>query len=262
MAEESQGVQNRGLLLVVAVVLAIVVVIIYNLQLVRERKAAEGDMVSVLRYRRDLQAGEQITARDLEIASIETRYKKWLEDVVLSDEQDYAETRTVERNVRMGEFVLQSHLGGAEGERPAHGITKGMVTRTVEIDSVTSPGTILAVHDRINLIGVFEVSNRRRTYRIIADVRVLAVGGRGPTGTDLSGGETRTPRASRAYRSVTIEVSPDVSLLLNDVLTHIQGPIIAEVRNPGDKTFAANAGQILPPLDTAFVGKKRGGGPR
>jgi Flp pilus assembly protein CpaB len=262
MAEESQGAQNSGLLPVVAIALAVVVVIVYNLQLRRERMAAKGESVSVLKYGRDLDAGEEISERDLEEHYIDTQHREALGNVVEGKDKELLVTQAVVQDVRLGHFVFWSHVGGKEGEKAAQKITKGMVTRTVEIDSVSSPGTILNVYDRINLIGVFEVSNKRRTYRIIADVRVLAVGGRGPTGTDISGGEVRTPRASRSYRSVTIEVSPDVSLQLNDVLAHIQGPLIAEVRHPGDKTFVANSGQILPPLDTAFVGKKPVGRPR
>jgi len=75
---------------------------------------------------------------------------------------------------------------------------------------------------------------------------------------DSDGDSRRKP--SRSYRSVGIEVTPDVSTQLLNLRTHMIGEFIVELRNPRDNqlTDTDEAGQINP--DLAELAKTAAGG--
>ena len=74
------------------------------------------------------------------------------------------------------------------------------------------------------------------------DLKVVGIGGQ--SYRDPTYGQRRrrgTAAASRQYRKITVELPPDVSLQLTNVLTHVRGNLWIEVRNPTD---AGRAGQM------------------
>ncbi len=117
----------------------------------------------------------------------------------------------------------------------------------LEIDSSESLGDILRVGDRVNILAKLSIPGKGiGTYRIIEGVKVLAVGGQGLYD------EQSTKRARqfaaeglRSYRSVTIEIDPDVSLQLSNILSYCVGNIQLELRNPS-QPLPAWAGKINP----------------
>ena len=233
MAEETQGIKNKGLLLA-AIAVGVVVVIIYNVHIERARRLAEGDRVEVLRYTRDIRAGEVLKPRDLKIDEVDADTAKSIDGWARRRQMDSMLTMTLRQDVRANQPALMGHVVGGLNDRPAELVTPGMVGKTLELDSTTSPGTICRIGDRVNITAIFEVDpGRPQAYRVVSDVKVLSIGGMGPT--DPSVQDSRRARSnSRTYRSIMIEVSPDVSLLLDNLQTRLIGDWGVEIRNPAD----------------------------
>ena len=233
MAEETQGVKNIGLL-VAAIAVGVAVVIIYNVHIERVRSQAEGGRVQVLRYARDMRAGDEILMRDLKVFEVDAASVEAINGWARRRDTDFLVTSTLRQDVRDGEPVLMGHVTGGSGERPANSVGLDKVGTTLELDSTTSPGTICRVGDRVNITGIFEVqAGRPQAYRVLADVKVLALGGRGPDDPTAPGAR-RSQGNSRTYRSIMIEVSDDVSLMLENLKTRLIGAWGVEIRNPAD----------------------------
>ena len=67
-----------------------------------------------------------------------------------------------------------------------------------------------------------------QSYIIMRNVRVLSVGGGAP---DLGGLSAGPERVAKAYRTIQIEIDPQEHLRLDNVLSHIRGPVSVQVLN-------------------------------
>ena len=249
MAEEKQGVQNMGLLLI-AIALGVVVVIVYNVQIHRIREGMRGTTMRLLKFRRDMRIGDDIKRTDVEVHEIEAQRPGEFGNVMPSKELEYLITQSLRKSARKGEFVMWGHVLASGGEKASGDIKRGMIAKTVPIDSATSPGTILSVGDRINLIGIFRVNKGKpKAYRILTDVRVHRIGGMGPAKDSTSAKPSRASKGMRSFKSVTLELTPAVSLQIENLQTHVLGEFTLEVRNLEDRS-PPGAGQVHPELET------------
>ena len=181
MAEEQQGVRNMGLL-VAALALGVVVVIVFNVFIERARRIARGEMVEVLYYKADMQLGDEIEANDMSTREIERATFDNIGGLALKEDDASFLNQLVTQPIRRGQFVSWAHIGGGTGSHPADNVTKGLRGHGVMIDSTTSPGTLLRVGDRVDLIGIFEVEpGNPKAYTVLRNVKVLTIGGQGPT---------------------------------------------------------------------------------
>lgn len=243
-AEETPGVRNKGLL-VVAAVLGVVVVIIYNVHIQNVRDASKGQTVALLQYARDLEQGETIVRKDIELVQVPKESVLPLGNVVPKKELDFAVGSDVNQNVKKGQWVLWGHVteGGPRGStlQPQ----KGYIGLSIEVDPKTVPGQLLWVGSRVNIDAMLPTRGRAPSaQRVIEAVRILAVGGRVYTQEAGSSGR----RAASTYRSVTIEVKKDVSLQLQNVLSHKSGSVTLELRN-SQEPLPSGAGTISKALD-------------
>ena len=246
MAEEQQGVRNKGLLLA-ALALGVVVVIVFNVFIQRARSIARGAMVEVLYFNSDMQIGDEIEDNDMSTREIEQDTFNAIGGLARAKDKGSFSHQLVSQPIRRGQFVSWAHIGGSSAASPASNVTPGLRGHTVLIDSSTSPGTMLRAGDRIDLIGIFEVEpGRPRAYTVLRNVKVLAIGGQAPTDPSRFSSQ-RAPRESRAYRSIALDVSPDVALGLTNLGTKVLGSYTVDVRNPSD--LAGGGGTIRPPLD-------------
>ena len=230
MAEETPKVKNKGLL-IVALVLAAVVAVVYNIHIIHVRKAARGKTVKVLAFRRNMEPNEVIKSIDLEPKELAARWIEGLGDVVCGEDADPSNFRKVydlKEGVTRGLFLRWSHIGAGKTSRPSQAIDKGMIAFPLEIDSRLAPGTICSVGDRVMVIGTLSVKgDALKAYSVIEGVRVLAIGGVAGRPLDSSDGRKRLMRqtAQRSYRSILIEVTPETGLQLTNVLSHVVGPV-------------------------------------
>jgi len=241
MAEETAegsptpGVSNKKLL-AVAIVLAAVVVVLYNVQISRYRKAQAGETVELLRVATDMRVGDRITRDDLEVVKMNVAFARGLANCLTADRIDYAIGSTLNRDVRKGQWLLYEYTISPTQDNPSRRIQPRWVTHTISVDPQKTPGEILNVGDRVNILGMLAVGGKPlQAYRIIENLKVIAVGGRSFQQQASVGRRRRgSSSAARQYRKITVEVPPDVSLQLANVLSHVRGSLWVEVRNPAD----------------------------
>ncbi|HUU60089.1 MAG TPA: hypothetical protein VMZ50_11140, partial [Phycisphaerae bacterium] len=96
-----------------------------------------------------------------------------------------------------------------------------------------------------SLIGIISLGSQPpQSYRIIESVRVFAIGGQGVKETvQTARGFKITDRGQRSYRSITVEVPPTESLVLNDVLSHVSGGVRVLLL-PSDYKPGGKPGQV------------------
>ena len=252
MAEQSTGVQNRGML-IVAIILAVIVVIAFNF-FVEAVKNEKNETVTVLQYVRTLQADRRVDKGDVKEVKIAKATYEMFENLVLADEKEaIVEGEEVVHPVYSGKFVFHGDFRRGEGMRPDSTISPGKVAVPIQVGS--APGAILTPEGRINLVAPFALEGGRVSNEVVIQgVRVLGVAG--GIGVDALGGSQRNPTS---YRTVTVELDPVVHLQLETVLSHKRGPVMVQVVNRGE----VNANQeprIAKKLVDAGLTKYRGTG--
>ena len=228
MAEETQSVQNKGLLLV-ALILGLVVAVVYNLHIGQVKKAQRGQTQRLLQYRRAMRAGDTIERDDVEIVEVSVQHVKAFGEIVTQDQIGVVEGQTLNQNVRARQWVAMEHTTMWLSSTADGVIGDDKVSVPVEIDARMSPGVMLTAGGRVNLVGSFAFDGRpERSYIIMRNVRVLSVGGGAP---DRGGLMTGPERAAKAYRTIQVEMDPQEHLRLLNVLSHIRGPVSVQVLN-------------------------------
>jgi Flp pilus assembly protein CpaB len=240
-------------LLLVAAIMGLVVVVIYNLRINQVRKEERGQTIELLCYKHDMAAGDMLTEKDIETRLVETHYKNSFDDVVPSANRNSivgfeGKGRTLLTTVKQAGWVRYSHIMDVdETEKPSDRIGSKKRAVTLEVERRSVPGEVLRVGDRIDIMTMLSVGAKpRQAYRVVESVRVLAIGGKTinlkPSSKVQPGDE-----ALRGYESVTVEMAPDESRKLYNVLSHKIGSVWIEVRNPHDEV-PQTAGQVSPEL--------------
>lgn len=244
MAEQTQGIQNKWLLLI-AVVLGVIVVIIYNAHIRAVRRELVGEKISLVKVTRDFKRGEKLTVRHVEREQIPSSSEKAFGNVLQWKDLDILRSsggRLLNQPINKGQLLLWDHLLDFQRTRPSNTLREGMVAIPIEFDADQSLGDILTVGDTVNLKGVFSVGGQSpRTYRIISAVRVLNVGGQGAV--EQTGKRALRRGGMKSYRKMTIEVDEGVSLQLSNLLSHMLGKIQLELRRR-DARIPPGAGRI------------------
>lgn len=243
MAEEAQGIQNKRLLLV-AGVLAGVVVVIYNLHIREVRRVGRGEDVKVFSIKHNMDEGQEITLKDVDPLEIKARHAEALGNVVRDKRALPARLRvSVEKN----QYLQWNHIFMSEDNAPSKAIREGMTTFTLVVDPKQVPGKILSVGDRVNVMGKLALGGKPlRTYRIIEGLKVLAIAGDTFTDAGNPGSKRGLAREGlRAYQSITVEISPDISERLADVISHVHDSVWVEVIRR-HAPLPATAGRLNP----------------
>jgi len=256
MVEEEQGVGSKRPL-IIAGVLALVVVVLYNIHVSRIRSAAEGDTTAVVRYTRALQAGRKLRARDVEVVEINRRLAKQLGPLVKGDEKAELVGMALRFDVPAGGLALWGHLAGAGtngDDRLALGETQAS---TIEVDPDTTPGELLQPGDRVNLVGLVQPPGKPlQAYTLLYAAPVLSVGGVSQEQLEQRG----YAGSRRRYSKITLRLRPDVDQQLRNLLTHLRGEGKPDVVIAGD--VPANlVGKINPLLAALAKEASAGAGP-
>lgn len=259
MAEETPVVQNWRLLLV-ACILGLVVMVIYNFHIARVRSAGKGEDIVAYQYTRDMERGEKITLKGMEARRIPKDLAAGLGRLIRGTKnRNYAADNRVNRYVGKGDWVLWGHITGSDEDTPSGGLKKGMVAVPMTIDPLFNLGTILRIHDHVNIIGTLSVkSGRYRAYRMIKALKVLAIGGQGQSGTPTHRDRGSAERGMRSYRAITVEMKPEVSLQWANLQTYLRGSIRIELCAKRDE-LPEDAGMIIPELSGLTVTAAGGG---
>ncbi len=242
---------NKKLLIVSLLLGALAVGMFYAYAHVQERRIT-GEVVQVLKWTRDMKRGEEIGRGDVTVVDIPGGSVS-LEGVAIRSHLTLVVNNKVGARVEKNRFVFLSDVIGAGPRVPSDSIEMSKRGYTLEVDPGRAPGKMLRVNDRVDLLGGLIIGNKaRRTYTLIENLRVLAVGGRpGDPGDDMS---SRSSGGSRTYRSITVEVEPEVAEQLTDLLRRVRddkgrlGRVLVVVRNRSDTKIKTGQkeGQITP----------------
>jgi Flp pilus assembly protein CpaB len=247
MPEEAPAVQNWRLL-IVACVLGLVVMVVYNLHISKVRKGLEKEKVTVFRYERDIEVGETIAGEDLASEKISKDIADSIGRLLDKDEKDtMAVDRKIWRNVSKGEFVLMGHFTRSKDSGSAESLKKNEVQITIPVDPKRIPGTVLRIGNYVNILGMLPMkSGTWQTKRIIEGLKVVAIGGQ----TDRSGtsrsGSGGAQSGVRSYNSITVVMlkDPDVSLQWGNLQTYLRGPAIIEICSSESLPKVGSRGRI------------------
>ena len=220
MEESKQELQNKWLLLI-AVVLGVIVVLIYNAHIYAIRSAQKAEKVGVAVVLRKLQTGDKINEKDIGEREIPREIANRLGDIVKYDERGTAWGKRLIYAADKGSFLKWSQINASQSISPSGKVKKGTVGKTIVFSSEESLGDLLVVGDAVSLQGQFSVNGGRYEYYPIMKVRVLNIGGAGAADTSSN----RFGRGMKNYRKMTIEVPEDVSLKLSNLFTHMVGDV-------------------------------------
>lgn len=252
MAEE---VVRSKKLLVVALIMGVTAVALFYLYTVYQEQRRRGEEVRVLKWARDIDRGEEITNADVVDVRISKQGLGQVEGVMQLADRDslIAPGTVVNRRVRKNDFVRFKDVLETFSGRPSENITSGMVAFTLSVDPYHTPGDLLRVNDRVDVIGLVSIRGKPETHMLIQNLRVLVIGGSSVNPDDQIGGSgPRARKGMRVYRSVTIEVIPEVAVQLAGLMPRIQGKLFLVVRKPTDTkaTYDNKLNpEILPVLD-------------
>jgi len=236
MAEKSQGIQNMWLLLI-AVVLGVLVVFIYNAHIAAIRAEKEGQYIKVLKVVRDLRSGDRITANHLGSEEIirDSKAENYRKFVPFADRNRIiSQSKPVNQMVYKGSLLKWDHITRTGKTNPARKIGDNMIARDIQTDS--NLGDLLSPDDTVNLLAVFPDENGvSKTYRFLEGVRILNINGKGAAEYT---GKSKTRQTKSRIRDISIELPRDVSLQLSNLLTHVQSDIDIELNKGGEAVTA------------------------
>lgn len=248
MAEEEQSGGQNVWLLLIALGLGLVVVIIYNVHILKVREEGRGEAVQLIRVTRDLDQGEKIAEEDLVVKLVPKQHQVSLGKVVPGENLSYVVGETLNSPINKGRWLTWAHITGDSSAKPSDQVGRGKVLKTIPLDEKKSLGDLLRQNNAVNLVGHVWMDKSLRTVRIIEGVKVVAIGGLGaktergaPT---AAGGNSRT--GMRSYRDVTVELSPKVAIELDNVLTYVNGGCWLELI--GTSSSTTGYGVINPEL--------------
>jgi Flp pilus assembly protein CpaB len=245
-------------LLVISLVLGLLAAIVFLAYDHSMRKKLTGDTVQVLVWRRSVGAGSPVAMKDIEIPTVRRSLLKKMEGVLQNQTEDLnllkGETY-LSRKVYKGDFVRYTDILGKASASPSGMINENMRAVTLRVDPSTTPGELLGINDRVDIIGLLAIGGKPiKAYTVLENVRVLAVGGRSASPDedwDSSAGGRQRP-SLRTYRSVTIEVSQATAEKLAELLPRIQGRILLSLRPPPRGPEAGAGGRINPEIEPIF----------
>ncbi len=251
MAEDSEGVRSKRLLLV-ALILAGLVVVVYNYHIEAVRTAVRGRTVWLIRLKHDMEPGARIRADDVQLEEVGEELARGLGSVIKLDRQrDFAfySDQELAEKVEVNQFLRPEHLSTTRLESPTVKLGPGMVAVPLMLDPRLSPGEILLPGDRVNIVCEFEFKGLPpRLYRVIEGIRVHTVGGKGVEDTTMVGRGSLAGKGVRAYRNVTVEVKESVALKLAE-LTKEKIVRVEVLSSDPQFVLPPNAGEIDPEVE-------------
>lgn len=211
---------------IVAVLLGLLFVGLYNFNSCREARQREAETVYLVKAKVDLEPGTPLDERVVEPVPLPAGYR--LEGHVRWDQiESELGAREVGRRVNRTNLLSWDDIAGAgEGGGPSlsQNIDTEWRTITLPVDPQETPWAYLRQNDRVDIHGALSVQGQGRSMQLIIEaVRVV--------GFDEVADNTGR---NRRYRSIVIAVPKDQVPLLLEVKRRVVGPLQIAVRNPQD----------------------------
>lgn len=242
-------------LLVASLILAGFAVAMFYLYDLAQKKKLSGETVQVLQWKRSLAAGEEIGDEDVGPMVVSSSAKDLKGVIRWKNKSIVLGGRRVNRPVSRGDRVYYNDIVGASVRTPADDITPGMRGLTLRVDPNYTPGDMLRVGGRVDVMGMVRLKGKTaKTYTLVQNLRVLAIGGKAKKPEEAF--ESKRGRGYSAgmsvYRSVTVEVSPALAEQLADLMPRIIGKVWLTVRNPTDLPKRGSYTGINPKVESVL----------
>jgi hypothetical protein len=232
--------------------LAAIVVVLYNVHVSRIRNENTRDSVELLRYKIDRSAGDKITDKDdIEVAAVPRVAAVGLKSVVSSEARLRLDDvgRTLGRSVQAGQWIQWDDFAGSSAQRPADQIQEpnGQLV-TLPLDPRLIPGKMLRAGDRVDIWGAFQNDRGElQTFCIISGLRVYGIGGQSLSET--ASGKRTDAEGVASYRDIQVVIRKDVVDKVYNVLSNARGQMVwVTIRNPKDPPGGSD-GQVNPLLN-------------
>ena len=224
---------NKKLLLISLLLGVVAVGLFYFYDSIQEKRI-RGEIVEVLRWRQNMKAGDRIDSRSVEVLAISAGSASLDGVARKGDLATVVVNGTLVKNVEKNHFVFYTEILGHRGGRPSQKIAKRSRAFPLSVDPKYSVGALLSQGDRVDVLGVLSIGGKApKTYTLIENLKVLGIGG-WSTSPDEDFEADRKPASVRVYRTVSVEVTPQVGEQLADLLARVRGQILLLVRNPED----------------------------
>ncbi len=243
---------NKKLLLISLLLGVVAVGLFYFYDSIQEKRI-RGEIIEVLRWRQNMKAGDRIDSRSVEVLPISAGSAS-LDGVAREgDLATVVVNGTLVKNVEKNHFVFYTEILGHRGGRPSQKIAKRSRAFPLSVDPKYSVGALLSQGDRVDVLGVLSIGGKPpKTYTLIENLKVLGIGGRSKSPDEDFEADWK-PTGVRVYRTVSVEVTPQVGAQLADLLARVRGRILLLVRNPEDTDAKFNERinpAVLPVLNT------------
>ncbi len=219
MADETPAIQNKGLL-ITALILAVIVVLLYNFQIERAVRQARGETISLLVFTRNLKPGDKVSAADMEARDVNVETGKGLGLAVPAREKDSIIGMSLVRSVSKDNFVMWDHFD-SYSEAGSIEPSEGMVIYTLPVDRDKTPGAMLRRGNRISVWGMLPGPDGK--YSSTCIIKGLKVCDIGSGESSYASGTRNTTKMLRSYDSVKVEVSEEVRRQLDNIISHVSG---------------------------------------
>ncbi len=226
MAEQTQTIRSKGLL-ITALAVGVIAVVLYNVQLYQVRKSYEKPTVRLLKVNRDVGPSRRLSEEDLETVEIDKSLQQSLGNVLLAREADYATSKVLRKSLQKGEWLTWAHFDADRASSPSAILSStNHTTFTLSLDPDNTPGDILRIGDLVDVwADVFMPGANGRTQlktkRVLEAARVVSVGDQGPESAREAASQTRSERTPQRYRKITIEILRGERPILHAIRTHI-----------------------------------------
>ncbi|MCD4699170.1 MAG: Flp pilus assembly protein CpaB [Phycisphaerae bacterium] len=242
-------------LLVASLILAGFAVAMFYLYDSSQKKKLSGETVQVLQWKRSLTAGEEIGDEDIGPMTSSSSPKNLKGVITWENKSIVLGGRRVNRSVSRGDRVYYNDIVGASAKTPADDITQGMRGFTLKVDPNYTPGDMLRIGGRVDVMGMVRLKGKpAKTYTLVQNLRVLAIGGKARKPEESLGSKRGREYSSgiRVYRSVTVEVPPELAEQLVDLMPRIMGKVWLTVRNPTDMPERGSYTGINPKVESVL----------
>ena len=243
---------NKKLLLISLLLGVVAVGLFYFYDSIQEKRI-RGEIIEVLRWRQNMKAGDRIDSRSVEVLPISAGSASLDGVARKGDLATVVVNGTLVKNVEKNHFVFYTEILGHRGGRPSQKIAKRSRAVTLSVDPKYSVGALLSQGDRVDVLGVLSIGGKPpKTYTLIENLKVLGIGGRSKSPDEDFEADWK-PTGVRVYRTVSVEVTPQVGEQLADLLARVRGRILLLVRNPEDTDAKFNERinpAVLPVLNT------------
>ena len=238
MAESPQSVKNKGLL-ITAACLAVIIAVLYNVQMYQVRKSFETKKLEYIQVTRDLDIGNEITRADLEIVEIDETVKAAIGNAVDAKNMDYVLNKPLVSRVRKGEFLRWPNIQSFDsGDNASYLQSDDYTTFALAIDPELSLGDVVQRGDRVDIYATVNVPASAApdgkpifaTKLVLEAVRVVTVGG--TSGARDGDASTRPGRSQglRSWRTLSVEVKRIEMAHLINLKDYVRGSWVVSLR--------------------------------